>query len=159
MARVMVVDDTLFMRSLIKSILKNSGHTVVAEAKDGEEACHKYMLYRPDLVTMDITMHGMNGLDAVKRITDFDSKAKIIMISAMSQKNMVIRAVKNGAKHFIIKPITRDKVIQVINEIMNIKTEILPTIENNSDIRKSIEEMQKAINDLDKGLLNIEDEK
>ena len=159
MARVMVVDDTLFMRSLIKSILKNSGHTVVAEARDGEEACYKYMLYRPDLVTMDITMHGMNGLDAVKRIIDFDSKAKIIMISAMSQKNMVIRAVKNGAKHFIIKPITRDKVIEVINEIMNIKTEILPTIEDNSDIRKSIEEMQKAINDLDKGLLNIEDEK
>ncbi len=159
MARVMVVDDTLFMRTLIKSILKSAGHIVVAEARDGEEACHKYMLYKPELVTMDITMHGMNGLDAVKRITDFDKNAKIIMISAMSQKNMFIRAVKNGAKHFIIKPITRDKVVQVINEIMNIKTEIILTTEDNSDIRKSIEEMQRTISDIDRDLQIVEDEK
>ena len=121
MAKIMVVDDTLFMRTLIKTILRKAGHIVVAEAKDGDEACRKYMMYKPDLVTMDITMHGMNGLEAVKEIVSYDKNARVIMVSAMSQKNMVIRALKNGAKHFIIKPITVEKVIKVVNEVMGKK--------------------------------------
>ena len=158
MARVLVVDDTLFMRTLIKSILKSAGHTVVAEAKDGEEAYRKYMMHRPDLVTMDITMHGMNGLDAVKCITDYDKEAKIIMISAMSQKSMVIQAVKNGAKHFIIKPITVEKVVQVINEVMGSKDGVLVDKEGFKEIKRSIEDVKKAIKDIDKSIEIIDKE-
>ncbi|MDF2841254.1 MAG: response regulator [Clostridia bacterium] len=150
MAKVMVVDDTLFMRILIKSIMKKAGHLVIAEAKDGEEAFRKYMMYKPDLVTMDITMHGMNGLDAVKCITNYDKNAKIVMISAMSQKSMFIQAVKNGAKHFIIKPITVEKVIKVVNEVMGIKADVYMDKEDFKEIKESIEEMKKTIGELDK---------
>jgi len=149
MAKIMVVDDTLFMRTLIKTILRKAGHLVVAEARDGEEACMKYMMYKPDLVTMDITMHGMNGLDAVKQITSYDKNARIVMISAMSQKSMVIRALKNGAKHFIIKPITVEKVIKVVNEVMGIKGDVALEKEDFKDIKQSIEEMKKALKDFD----------
>lgn len=148
----MIVDDTLFMRTLIKSIMKAAGHLVVAEAKDGDEAYRKYMMYKPDLVTMDITMHGMNGIDAVKRITDHDKNAKIVMISAMSQKSMVIRSLKNGAKHFIIKPITVEKVIKVINEVMGIKGDVYIDKEDFKEIKESIEEMKKTIGDFDKSV-------
>lgn len=149
MARIMVVDDTLFMRTLIKTILQQAGHTVVTEARDGYEACKKYALYKPELVTMDITMHGMDGLDAVKNIVDYDKNAKIIMISAMSQKNMVIRALKNGAKNFIIKPITIEKVIKATNAVMGIKEEICFDKEDFKEIKQSIREMERAVKDIE----------
>jgi two-component system, chemotaxis family, chemotaxis protein CheY len=150
MARIMVVDDTYFMRALIKAILSQAGHVVVAEARDGGEALRNYMLYKPDLVTMDITMSGMNGLDAVKAIISNDKDAKIIMISAMSQKSMVIGAIRNGAKHFIIKPVTVEKVIGVINDVLGIKAEIRTDREDFKGIKQSIEEMEKAIVEIDK---------
>jgi two-component system chemotaxis response regulator CheY len=149
MARIMVVDDTYFMRAFIKAILKQAGHTVVAEAKDGDEALRSYMLFKPDLVTMDITMYGMNGLDAVKAIISNDKNAKIIMISAMSQKSMVIGAIRNGAKHFIIKPVTIEKVVSVINEVLGIKAEICVDRDEFKGIKQSIEEMEKAIVEID----------
>lgn len=150
MARIMVVDDTYFMRALIKAILKQAGHNIVAEARDGDEALRNYMLYKPDLVTMDITMSGMNGLDAVKAIISNDKTAKIIMISAMSQKSMVIGAIRNGAKHFIIKPVTVDKIIGVINEVLGIKAKICTDREEFKSIKESIEEMEAAIIKIDK---------
>ena len=149
MARIMVVDDTYFMRALIKAILKQAGHEVVAEARDGDEALRNYMIYKPDLVTMDITMYGMNGIDAVKAIVSNDKAAKIIMISAMSQKSMVIGAIRNGAKHFIIKPVTVEKVIGVINQVLGIKAEIRSFGEDLKGIKESIEEMEKAIDQID----------
>jgi two-component system chemotaxis response regulator CheY len=150
MARIMVVDDTYFMRALIKAILKQAGHDVVAEARDGDEALRNYAIYRPDLVTMDITMSGMNGLDAVKAIISSDKAARIIMISAMSQKSMVVGAIRNGAKHFIIKPVTVQKVIGVIDEVLGIKTNISVEGEDFGDIKHSIEEMEKTIGEMDK---------
>lgn len=150
MARIMVVDDTYFMRALIKAILKQAGHDVVAEARDGEEALKNYMIYKPDLVTMDITMYGMNGIDAVKAIVSVDKAAKIIMISAMSQKSMVVGAIRNGAKHFIIKPVTLEKVIGVIDLVLGIKSKINNSNEDFSGIKQSIEEMEKAIVEIDK---------
>ena len=107
------------------------------------------MMFKPDLVTMDITMQGMNGLDAVKCITDHDKNARIIMISAMSQKNMVIKALKNGAKHFVIKPITVEKLIAVINEVMGKQAETSIAIEDFKEIKNSIEEMKRAISEFD----------
>jgi len=150
MARIMVVDDTYFMRALIKAILKQAGHNVIAEARDGEEALRNYIIYKPDLVTMDITMSGMNGLDAVKAIISHDKAAKIIMISAMSQKSMVIGAIKNGAKHFVIKPVTVRKVISVIDEVLGIKTPFFSEGEELKDLKKSILEVENTIVEIDK---------
>jgi two-component system chemotaxis response regulator CheY len=149
MAKIMVVDDTYFMRALIKAILKQAGHEVVAEARDGDEALKNYMIYKPDLVTMDITMYGMNGIDAVKAIISMDKTAKIIMISAMSQKSMVIGAIRNGAKHFIIKPVTVEKVVGVIDQVLGIKTKSSNGNDDFSGIKQSIEEMEKAIVEID----------
>lgn len=157
MAKIMVVDDTLFMRTLLKYFLRQAGHIVIAEAADGEEACRKYVIYKPDLVTMDITMHGMNGLDALKKITTMDKDAKVIMVSAMSQKDMFIQAVKNGAKHFIIKPVTLEKVVSVVNEVLGIETTAAMLKKHDlNELKQSIEGMKYAIKDIDKSIKKID---
>jgi two-component system chemotaxis response regulator CheY len=155
MAKIMVVDDTLFMRSLLKHFLRQAGHTVVAEAADGEEARRKYEIYKPDLVTMDITMDLMDGLEALKLITTQHKDAKVVMVSAMSQKDMFVQAVKNGAKHFIIKPVTLEKVVAVTNEVLGIEAKVVAK-HNLNEVTQSIEGMKYAIRDIDKSIKKID---
>ncbi len=102
--RILIVDDALFMRGVLKKMLEENGYTVVGEAANGLEAIEKYKELKPDLVTMDITMPDMTGLAAVKAIREIDSNARIVMCSAMGQNAMVMEAVQNGAIDFIIKP-------------------------------------------------------
>lgn len=90
MARVMVVDDAVFMRMTIRKMIELEGYEVVGEAGNGVEAVQKYMEAQPDVVMLDITMPEMNGIDALKRIKEFDPKAKVIMCSAMGQQAMVV---------------------------------------------------------------------
>ena len=111
MARVLIVDDASFMRMAIKDIITKAGHEVVAEANNGNAAVNKYKEVKPDIVTMDITMPEMNGIEAVKAIRQFDPEANIIMCSAMGQQAMVVDAVKACAKDFIVKPFDKDKVL------------------------------------------------
>ncbi|GAU77487.1 response regulator [Fusibacter sp. 3D3] len=118
MARIMIVDDSTVMRMNLKKILTDVGHTIVAEAQNGKEACAQYEKYRPDLVTMDISMPVMTGVEATKAIVSKFPDAVIVMISALNQKKMVYDALKNGAKHYIIKPIDQEKVISVLNEVL-----------------------------------------
>lgn len=118
MANVLVVDDSIMIRKLIKTILENENHKVIAEASDGEEAYNMYTKFNPDLVTMDVSMPNVNGILAVKRIINNYPEANIIMVSAISQRDMVFEALESGAKHYIIKPITREKIISVINEVL-----------------------------------------
>lgn len=118
MARILIVDDAAFMRMMIKDILTKSGHEVVAEAADGAQAVEKYKEFRPDLVTMDITMPEMDGITALKEIKKIDSNAKVIMCSAMGQQAMVIDAIQAGAKDFIVKPFQADRVIEAINKTL-----------------------------------------
>lgn len=158
MARIMIVDDALFMRTVIRTIVEQAGHRVVAEARDGEEACEKYALYKPDLITMDITMHGMSGLEAVKSIIAQDKAAKIIMVSAMAQKSMVIQALKYGAKHFIIKPITVEQVIKVVNEVLGIKADIYIDRADFKEIKKTIADMKKTISDINQYIDSTDNE-
>lgn len=113
--RIMVVDDSNFMRKILKSILENAGHTVVAEAHNGVEALSQYKKHSPDLVTMDITMDECNGIQAVEDIRNYDSNAKVVMVSAMGQKVMVMGALKAGAKDFIVKPFKAENIIETIN--------------------------------------------
>jgi two-component system chemotaxis response regulator CheY len=120
LARVMVVDDAAFMRMMLKTMLTEGGHEVVAEAANGQEAVDTYMKAKPDLVTMDITMPELDGVGAVKEICKMDPTAKIIMCSAMGQKAMVIDAISAGAKDFVVKPFQKDRVLESVNRVLGI---------------------------------------
>lgn len=122
MARILVVDDSKIMRMNISSILTKAGHTVVGEAADGKEGHLMYRTHLPDLVTMDITMPGVNGIDAVRLIMQEYPKAKIIMVSALSQRHMVFEALELGAKHYLIKPVTYDSMVTVVQKVLGVTT-------------------------------------
>ena len=117
MARVMVVDDAVFMRMTIRKMIELEGYEVVGEAGNGVEAVQKYMEAQPDVVMLDITMPEMNGIDALKRIKEFDPKAKVIMCSAMGQQAMVAQAIQSGAKDFIVKPFEKDRVLTALKRV------------------------------------------
>lgn len=125
MARILIVDDSSVMRKNLHSILSKDGHEIVGEAVDGKQAIISYVNLKPDLVTMDISMPKLSGIDAVKEIINKDRNAKIIMLSALNQKQMVFEALKNGAKHYIIKPIVPDTLIGVVNEVLKDKPQVL----------------------------------
>ena len=110
--RVLVVDDAAFMRSTLKNILTRAGYSVVDEAKNGREAVELYAKHLPDLVTMDIVMPEVSGIEAVRMITQADPKARIVMCSAMGQQGLVIEAIQAGARDFVIKPFQAARVIE-----------------------------------------------
>jgi two-component system, chemotaxis family, chemotaxis protein CheY len=116
MAKIMVVDDAAFLRAMLKDILIKAGHEVVFEAANGKEAVDRYRTYQPDLVTMDITMPVMEGIQAVKEIRKLDPKANIVMCSAMGQTNLVIEAIQSGANDFIIKPFQANRVLEAVDK-------------------------------------------
>jgi len=117
--RILVVDDAAFMRMMVKEILTKNGFEVVGEASDGVQAVEKFNEFRPDLVTLDITMPEMDGITALKEIKKIDPNAKVIMCSAMGQQAMVIDAIQAGAKDFIVKPFQADRVIEAISKALN----------------------------------------
>ena len=114
--RIMIVDDAIFMRMKLKDILEKNGYEVVAEAQNGADALEKYKAERPDIVTMDITMPEMDGIEALKGIKRIDPSAKVIMCSAMGQQAMVMEAIQSGALDFIVKPFETDRVIDSIQK-------------------------------------------
>ncbi len=114
--KVLIVDDAAFMRMLLKDIVTKAGFEVVGEASNGKEAVEKYKELKPDVVTMDITMPEMNGIEAVKEIKKIDPNANIIMVSAMGQQAMVIEAIQAGAKDFIVKPFQPARVIEALKK-------------------------------------------
>lgn len=116
MAKVLIVDDAAFMRMMIKDILEKNGFEITGEASNGLKAVELYKKERPDVVTMDITMPDMDGIEAVKAIKEFDPTAKVIMCSAMGQQTMVMDAIKAGAKDFIVKPFQADRVLEAIRK-------------------------------------------
>ena len=117
MKRVMVVDDAMFMRASLKMMLEKNGYEVAAEAENGAVAVQKYKEIKPDLVTMDITMPEMDGLQALKLIRQFDSDAKVVVVSAMGQEPVVKDAILSGAKSFIVKPFKEDFVLKTLSTI------------------------------------------
>ena len=116
--RILVVDDAAFMRMLLKDILGNGGFEIAGEATSGAEAVRKYKELQPDLVTMDIMMPDMDGIQAVQEIKALDPNARIIMCSAMGQKEMVVEAIKAGAKDFIIKPFQAERILETLEKTM-----------------------------------------
>ena len=115
---VLVCDDAVFMRTLISDILTESGFEVIGEAETGVQAIERYKQLHPDLVTMDIVMPDMGGIDAVREITKFDADAKILMCSAMGQQALVVEAIQAGAKDFVVKPFQTDRVLSAIEKAL-----------------------------------------
>ncbi len=118
MAKILIVDDAAFMRMNLKNILENNGHEIVDEAANGKIGFESYQKHGADLVTMDITMPEMDGIEAVKKIMEFDSDAKVIMCSAMGQQSLVIEAIEAGAKDFIVKPFNKKRIKEAIDKII-----------------------------------------
>ena len=119
MGRILIVDDTMFMRTLLKNILFSGGHDIVGEAADGAEALDRYQELKPDLVTMDIVMPNMNGIEALKAIKAADPAAKIIMCTAVGQEQMVKLAIKSGAKGYVVKPFQAPKVLEEVKNVLS----------------------------------------
>ncbi|UUX91827.1 response regulator [Methanoplanus endosymbiosus] len=119
MGRILVVDDTMFMRTLLKNILFSGSHDIVGEAENGEEAVAKYKSLKPDLVTMDVVMPKMNGIEALKAIMAEDPGARVVMCTAVGQEQMVKLAIKTGAKGYIVKPFQAPKVLEEVNNVLS----------------------------------------
>lgn len=116
--KILVVDDAQFMRTMLSKLVEEEGYEVVGEAVNGKEAVEKYKELEPDLVTMDITMPEMDGIEAMELIKEFDPGADIIVCSAMGQKPMVVDALEAGANDFIVKPIKSEKVKEALSNII-----------------------------------------
>ena len=117
MARVLIVDDAAFMRISIKNSLTKNGYEVVGEAENGRLGVEKYKELSPDIVTMDITMPEMSGIDALKEIMKINPAAQVIMVSAMGQENYVRDAIISGAKGFIVKPYKEESIIAAMKKL------------------------------------------
>ena len=117
MATVLIVDDAAFMRISIKNMLTKNGYEVIGEAENGAIGVDMYKDLKPDIVTMDITMPEMSGLEALKEITKADPQAKVVMVSAMGQEAMVREAIVSGAKGFIVKPFKEDGIIAALKKL------------------------------------------
>jgi two-component system chemotaxis response regulator CheY len=117
-ASVLIVDDALFMRTMLRNIFVESGFEVVGEAGNGNEAVEKFRALAPDLTTMDIVMPERNGIEALKQIMALAPKAKVVMCSALGQESLIIEALDAGARDFIVKPFKPAKVVEVAQKVL-----------------------------------------
>ena len=111
--KVMIADDSLVMRRRIMDILSGDGFEIIGQAQNGEEAVTQYRLLRPDLVTMDIVMPKEHGINALKKILEHDPNAKIIIVSGLHQRALLMEALETGAKDYVIKPFTDEELLEV----------------------------------------------
>ncbi|MDY0408231.1 response regulator [Virgibacillus soli] len=119
MARIMIVDDTKFIRMTLSTILQNLHHDIIAEAENGQEAVTLYLEHQPDLVFMDITMPVMSGIEAINKIMQHDQSAKIIVCSAMGQQKTVVQAIESGAKDFVVKPFDENRIKETVQRVLH----------------------------------------
>ena len=110
--KVMIVDDAIFMRNMIRDVLTKNGFNVVGQAKCVADAVTMYPQVLPDLVTMDVVMPGETGIEGVKKLKALDPTVSVLMVSGLNQKNLVIQAMENGAKDYIVKPFEADDLLK-----------------------------------------------
>jgi two-component system chemotaxis response regulator CheY len=115
---VLVCDDAIFMRTMISDILAQAGYQIIGEAETGVQAVEKYKELKPDLVTMDIVMPDMGGIDAVREIVGHDPGARVLMCSAMGQQALVVEAIQAGAKDFVVKPFQPSRVLEAVQRVL-----------------------------------------
>ena len=118
MAKILIVDDAAFMRKVIREMLSKHGWTDLCEAVDGLDAVEKYEELHPDLVLLDITMPGMDGLEALRAIRRLDENARVVMCTAMGQESMVLEAVQAGIQDFIVKPFKEERLLKTVTAVL-----------------------------------------
>lgn len=121
MKSVLIIDDSTIIRKTIKDIVESANYQVIGEAEDGESGVKRYKKLKPDIVTLDITMPKKNGIDCLEEILKYDINAKIIIVSAINETELVLEAVEKGAVHYVIKPIKKEKMIKVMDDIKKYK--------------------------------------
>ena len=117
---VLIVDDLAFIKIVLRDIIEKAGFRVVGEASNGEQAITLYQDTRPDVVLMDITMPGMDGLTALKKIREIDEAARVIICSALGQQQLIVQAIQLGAKDFIVKPFQPQRVVSSLKKALDI---------------------------------------
>lgn len=117
MKKILVVDDAKVIRMVIKQILTRNGYEIAGEAGNGREAIEKYKELKPDAVTMDIIMPEVDGIQGLREILAFDNQAKVIMISAIDQRDSLSDAIKSGATDYVVKPFEDERMIMSLNNI------------------------------------------
>ena len=116
--RILLVDDSTYIRTVLGSIITEAGFEVAGEAADGEEAIRKYMNLKPDMVLMDVVMEPMNGMAAAKAILDKDPEAAILMVTVLEDKDILLELMKIGARGYITKPFSKEQIAEKIKEVM-----------------------------------------
>jgi two-component system chemotaxis response regulator CheY len=119
--KIMIVDDAKLMRGLIKKALSAIPEVLLLEAENGAEGVELYKATKPDLVTMDITMDYKNGVEAAREILQTDPSAKIIMVTALGQENLLKESVDLGVKDFIVKPFSQERLLAAVGKVLNLK--------------------------------------
>ncbi|MGG1660668.1 response regulator [Brevibacillus sp. NRS-1366] len=117
MARLLIVDDAAFMRRMLTDMLSGL-HEICGEASNGLEAVEQYKRLRPDIVTMDLTMPVMHGIDAMKEILHYDEEAKVLICSALGHRQKVLEAMKTGALDFVVKPFQKEQILDAISRLV-----------------------------------------
>jgi two-component system, chemotaxis family, chemotaxis protein CheY len=117
MGRLLIVDDAIIMRKMIRDVAVSAGWEVVGEASNGAEAVALYALFQPDLVTMDLVMPVMDGNEALRQIRAGDPKARVVVVTALDQKQTLMESIRDGAIDFIVKPFDRDRIVNLLGKV------------------------------------------
>jgi len=115
---VLICDDAVFMRSLLREILEQAGYEVVGEATTGAEAVDRYKVLRPDIVTLEVVMPDIGGIDAVREMVKFDPDARVLMCSALGQQALMAEATEAGAREFVVKPFQPSRVLEAVQRVL-----------------------------------------
>jgi two-component system chemotaxis response regulator CheY len=124
--KILVVDDAIFMPSMIRDIFARRPFVIAGEAENGVEAVRLYRQLRPDLTTMDIVMPQMDGITALREIIRFDPGAKVVMCSALGQEALIAESIEAGARDFIVKPFQPSRVLKVVQSVLGLDDRLHP---------------------------------
>ncbi|MBI4736178.1 MAG: response regulator [candidate division NC10 bacterium] len=133
--KILIVDDAIFMRSMIRDLFSREPFVIAGEAGTGGEAVRLYQELRPDLTTMDIVMPEMDGITALKEIMRFDPSAKVVMCSALGQEALIAEAIESGARDFIVKPFQPGRVLKVVQSVLGLDDEFQPVVRPGGEAR------------------------
>ena len=122
-AKILIADDSAYMRSILKDLLLRNGYDVIGEAENGREVIELYGKLKPDVIAMDIMMPEMSGTQALKELKERYPEARVVMSAAMGQQNLVVEAIRAGAAEFFIKPVQAERVVEAIDKALQRRTD------------------------------------
>lgn len=122
-AKILIADDSAYMRSILKDLLLRNGYDVIGEAENGREVIELYGKLKPDVIAMDIMMPEMSGTQALKELKERYPEARVVMSALMGQQNLVVEAIRAGAAEFFIKPVQAERVVEAIDKALQRRTD------------------------------------